>query len=116
MINLQEINLPKWPGCDVDGNPVTREQANEILVRTGPFWLSTNDKPFKEALDRVYHEEDPEIAVVFVVRNGEVTARPPEAIQSTIQPSPAIRCMRTGLPHTHHVLSRCPSSPTLSTT
>lgn len=55
MIKLQEINLPKWPGCDVDGDPVTRAQANEILVRTGPSYLSTNDQPFKEALDRVLY-------------------------------------------------------------
>lgn len=39
-------DLTKWPRLLVHGNPVTREQANEILVRTNDWWLATNDRDF----------------------------------------------------------------------
>lgn len=55
MIDLSSISLPKWPGCDVDGDPVTEEQANEILVRTASTWFLTNDHWFKEHVERVFY-------------------------------------------------------------
>jgi hypothetical protein len=52
---LSEINLPKWPGCDVDGSPVTREQAMEILARTFGGYFSTNDREFEEQVKEIYY-------------------------------------------------------------
>jgi hypothetical protein len=37
-------DLTKWPRLLVVGEPVTREQANEILIRTNSWWMQTNDK------------------------------------------------------------------------
>lgn len=36
--------LTKWPLLLVHGEPVTHEQANEILVRTDGWWLTSNDR------------------------------------------------------------------------
>lgn len=33
-----EIGLPKWPQCVIFGNPVTKEQALEIIRRTDNFF------------------------------------------------------------------------------
>lgn len=41
-----KISLPKWPECRVDGVSVTKEQAQEILIRTQDFHFSTNDERF----------------------------------------------------------------------
>jgi len=41
-----KISLPKWPECRVDGESVTKEQAQEILIRTQDFHISTNDRSF----------------------------------------------------------------------
>lgn len=56
---LEEITLPKWPGCDVDGDPVTREQATEILVRTNGTYFSTNDHEFEEQLHEIFYSTIP---------------------------------------------------------
>lgn len=40
------INLPKWPAIVVFGTPVTKEQAEEIVIRTDDFWFSSNDPKF----------------------------------------------------------------------
>jgi hypothetical protein len=40
------VNLPKWPALVVVGDPVTKEQAQEICVRTDSWGLSTNDYDF----------------------------------------------------------------------
>lgn len=42
--------LTKWPRLLVVGEPVTREQANEILIRTDTWWISTNDQAWKHAV------------------------------------------------------------------
>lgn len=43
--------LPKWPALIVWGNPVSRDQAKEILIRTcGLEYFSTNDTDFKKEL------------------------------------------------------------------
>lgn len=39
--------LTKWPRLLVVGQPVTRQQANEILVRTNYWYLSTNDHEWR---------------------------------------------------------------------
>jgi hypothetical protein len=38
-----KISLPKWPECRVDGESVTKEQAQEILIRTQDFHISTKE-------------------------------------------------------------------------
>ncbi|WP_106239822.1 hypothetical protein [Nonomuraea fuscirosea] len=45
------IDLTKWPRLLVVGEPVTREQASEILVRTDDWFLSTNDRAWKAAVE-----------------------------------------------------------------
>lgn len=52
---LSEINLPKWPGCDVDGTSVTRKQAMEILARTFGGYFFTNDREFEEQVKEIYY-------------------------------------------------------------
>jgi hypothetical protein len=36
-------DLTKWPRLLVTGEPVTEQQADEILVRTDDWWLTSND-------------------------------------------------------------------------
>jgi hypothetical protein len=52
---LRSINLPKWPGCDVDGDRVTVEQAREILVRTSGYHFFTNDREFEQQVSEVFY-------------------------------------------------------------
>ena len=62
-MRYMDIDLPKWPALVVMGNPVTREEAQEILVRTGGTWFLTNDRRFgrelHEAKDRVRRARAP---------------------------------------------------------
>lgn len=44
------IGLPKWPAMVIKGANVTPEQAQEILIRTARFPLSTNDRDFERAI------------------------------------------------------------------
>jgi hypothetical protein len=43
-------DITKWPRLLVEGDDVTREQANEILVRTDGWYFCTNDKLFVQAV------------------------------------------------------------------
>jgi hypothetical protein len=45
--DCMEIGLPKWPAFVVHGEPVTREQAMEVLIRTDSWMVSTNDRGWK---------------------------------------------------------------------
>ena len=45
-----DIGLPKWPAMVVVGEPVTREQAAEILIRTDGLYFSSNDREFERQL------------------------------------------------------------------
>lgn len=47
--------LGKWPEMVVTGDPVTREQANEILIRTmhRDYWNSCNDREWTAAVNEV---------------------------------------------------------------
>lgn len=56
---LQDIALPKWPGCDVDGAPVSVEQAMEILVRTSGALFLTNDRDFEKMVSDIYYSAIP---------------------------------------------------------
>lgn len=51
---MEQVNisrdLTKWPRLLVVGDPVTEEQANEILVRTNQWWLSTNDHDWERMI------------------------------------------------------------------
>lgn len=57
--NLSKIELPKWPGCDVDGSPVNTTQAMEILVRTCGGYFSSNDREFVKQVERIYYTAVP---------------------------------------------------------
>jgi hypothetical protein len=56
---LGKINLIKWPGCDVDGDPVTPEQADEILVRTCGGLFYTNDREFEKQVNAILYQAIP---------------------------------------------------------
>jgi hypothetical protein len=56
---LAAIQLIKWPGCDVDGMPVTPTQAMEILVRTNGTYFSTNDREFEQDVERIFYAAIP---------------------------------------------------------
>jgi hypothetical protein len=56
---LDQIDLPKWAICDVDGPSVTPVQANEILVRTRPVYIDSNDKSFANEVDAIYYRAHP---------------------------------------------------------
>jgi len=43
------VTLPKWSALTVTGNPVTREQAAEILIRTNS-WYGCNDRKWEAAV------------------------------------------------------------------
>lgn len=45
---LLNVDLTKWPRLVVVGDPVTREQAMEILVRTDRLEFSSNDAAFSK--------------------------------------------------------------------
>jgi len=47
-------DLTKWPRLIVVGEPVTQEQANEILIRTQSAYLSTNDTQFAKQVTGVF--------------------------------------------------------------
>lgn len=42
--------LSKWPLLLVTGNPVTEQQANDILIRTDQWAISTNDRAWEAAV------------------------------------------------------------------
>jgi hypothetical protein len=42
------MELTKWPRLLVEGEPVTEQQANEILIRTNSWFLSSNDRAWEE--------------------------------------------------------------------
>ena len=48
------IDLTKWPRLIVAGDPVTREQANDILIRTNGRYNHTNDGAWERAVAAVY--------------------------------------------------------------
>lgn len=50
---LIDMELTKWPRLLVTGDPVTSEQANEILIRTNNWWMACNDKPWAELVYRL---------------------------------------------------------------
>lgn len=50
------IGLPKWPALVVVGQPVTRSQAMEILIRTDPLWFSSNDNAFNRQLNEFFYD------------------------------------------------------------
>ncbi|MEU0937655.1 hypothetical protein [Embleya sp. NPDC005971] len=51
-------DLTKWPLLLVDGNDVTPEQADEILIRTAnPYYLRTNDREWDRQVGDVLGRE-----------------------------------------------------------
>lgn len=52
------IDLPKWPAMVVKGEPVTKEQAMEIIIRTGNIYFSSNDREWDMFLNYVYYDLD----------------------------------------------------------
>lgn len=43
---LFDLELPKWPMLLVVGKAITKDQAAQVLIRTGSFYFSSNDKQF----------------------------------------------------------------------
>lgn len=56
---LEEIYLPKWPGCEVDGKSVSIEQAREILVRTGGAYFFSNDYQLSSDINAIFYSAIP---------------------------------------------------------
>lgn len=48
-----EVTLPKWPALTVGGWSVTKEQAAEIILRTTPQWMSSNNRPWVATVCRI---------------------------------------------------------------
>lgn len=46
-------DLPKWPACVVVGKRISREQAQEILIRTDSWNIFTNDREWKDEVHRI---------------------------------------------------------------
>lgn len=57
--DLKDIQLPKWPGCDVDGQAVSPKQAMEILVRTSNGNFMTNDREFEKSVNDIFYSAIP---------------------------------------------------------
>lgn len=62
--------LGKWPEMVVTGDPVTREQANEILIRTmhRNYWNSCNDREWTAAINEVLGFKDVYASKTFEAR------------------------------------------------
>jgi hypothetical protein len=45
--------LPKWPACFIIGKPVSLLQAMEILVRTDPWTIFTNDREWEAQIREI---------------------------------------------------------------
>jgi len=46
MFDVDTIGLPKWPALVVVGEPITEDQAAEIILKTSSLFFSSNDKEF----------------------------------------------------------------------
>jgi hypothetical protein len=53
------LGLPKWPAFVVVGEPVTPEQAAEIILRTDSLYFSTNDQAWAEDLNSYLYDVEP---------------------------------------------------------
>lgn len=47
---LLELGLPKWPAIIIRGKSVTKEQAQEIIIRTDDLNFCSNDQKFENQL------------------------------------------------------------------
>ena len=61
MNKLTDIYLTKWPGFIVKGEPVTLEQADEIILRTNSWFLCTNNYYYINQVARAlgFHSDKP---------------------------------------------------------
>lgn len=50
VVELKRVVLPKWPCLLVVGEPVIKDQAAEIIVRTDRFYFGCNDKVWEKQL------------------------------------------------------------------
>lgn len=55
-VDFFKLGLPKWPCLIVVGTPVTKEQAQEIIVRTDRLRFSSNDRIFSAKLNEVFYD------------------------------------------------------------
>jgi hypothetical protein len=58
MTSSAHAYLGKWPLLVVAGEPVTREQAAEVIIRTTPDYLSSNDKAWGITVHKVFGLRD----------------------------------------------------------
>ena len=49
-------DLTKWPRLLVTGEPVTREQANQILIRTDDWYMTVNDRAWEDVVNQIARE------------------------------------------------------------
>lgn len=75
-------DLTKWPRLLIAGEPVTREQANDILVRTHDLYSHTNDQAWADTIAaefgltcRQYGFPDPQSARAVTARLGILDLR-----------------------------------------
>lgn len=61
---LLSVDLTKWPRLLVMGDPVTEAQANEIIIRTTPFYLFTNDRTWLATVCTVLGLEQSRVGAV----------------------------------------------------
>lgn len=52
---LLNKGLPKWPALIVKGKPVTKEQAEEILIRTDSLSFCSNDRDFEAQCNEIIY-------------------------------------------------------------
>lgn len=52
-MDLHSVGLPKWPLLVVQGMPVTRLQAMEILVRTDSWRVFSNDRQWQDKVEEI---------------------------------------------------------------
>jgi hypothetical protein len=55
-----QIGLPKWTGLLVTGDPVTEDQAKEILIRTCCLYEHTNDREMRKFFYNQFFGQDTE--------------------------------------------------------
>ena len=53
-VKLNTIGLPQWTGLLIEGKPVTREQAGEIILRTSRFsHLTCSDRQWNKEISKI---------------------------------------------------------------
>jgi hypothetical protein len=65
----------KWPRLLVAGEPVTREQASDILIRTDNWHFCTNDQPWEDAVNTLGEEYGMPVHSIRASKPGDYLER-----------------------------------------